>query len=389
MHEAFKIFILSTIIITLWMAFLLLQDKRSHKLLNRWFAAFLVALTLPQMDLYANQIVQGGYLKLALVAASFLWLKGPFMWTFIQVLTRKDTSLRRMFVHFIPWCCALVVLLNAPRLIVPFVLAGMCHMLAYLLACLWQLIHKRRYLADVWNGFQNSAFYWLLYVIGGVMLLGAVDLVVMSLVFGGLLSGYDVLDYFAFPLFSIYVLSVGFLSVYRPELLFREPSTETFVEAVNSEAVEIAQPDEQREQKSEQQEQKERYLELDQPVAQALIQQLAHLMQEQHVYRQNELSLPELAVYLDISVHQVSELLNVHIGCSFYDYLNQYRLEHACRLLADADCQLRILDIVFEAGYNNKNTFYRVFKDSLGVTPNQYRASALGADSPAITPVEI
>jgi len=46
MHEAFKIFILSTIIITLWMAFLLLQDKRSHKLLNRavWRVQFLLPL---------------------------------------------------------------------------------------------------------------------------------------------------------------------------------------------------------------------------------------------------------------------------------------------------------------------------------------------------------
>ncbi len=96
-------------------------------------------------------------------------------------------------------------------------------------------------------------------------------------------------------------------------------------------------------------------------------------MQDKQLYRQNDLSLPELAQTLGISVHQLSELLNVHLGVSFYEFINDYRLQFACNLLQNPECQLRILDIAFDAGFNNKNSFYRTFKDSLGVTPNQYR----------------
>ncbi|RYG14646.1 MAG: AraC family transcriptional regulator [Chitinophagaceae bacterium] len=60
---------------------------------------------------------------------------------------------------------------------------------------------------------------------------------------------------------------------------------------------------------------------------------------------------------------------------SFYDYINGYRLQFASNLLKNPSCNLRILDIAFEAGFNNKNSFYRAFKESFGITPNQYRES--------------
>lgn len=340
-------------------------------MLNRWFAAFLVAVTFPQMDIYANQVVQGGIFKLSLVACTFLWLKGPFIWTFIKVLTRHNTRFLQVAPHFLPWFFFLVILLGFPQTAVFCIPLGMCHMLGYLLVAIWRLVKMRKYVADVWYGFQNSAYYWLLYILGGLMALVAVDFVVMLLVNLGRMDNYNLLDYVAFPGFSIYVLSIAFLSVYRPELLFRETAPEANEMIPEKSADEYAP--------------KERHLELDISMGQALKEQLTYLMQDQHVYRQNEISLPDLARYLGISVNQVSELLNVHCGLSFYDYINGYRLQYACRLLADPNCHLRVLDIAFEAGYNNKNSFYRAFKYNIGVTPASYRAKALAVGQGAIT----
>jgi AraC-like DNA-binding protein len=377
MLEIFKIVVLFTIAITVWTAFLLLQDKRGNKVLNRWFAAFLLLLTSPQMSLYAEQVVPGGVYGLSIAACTFLWLKGPFVWTFIKVLTRTEISIRSHWIHFVPWLAALIALIISPQFIQIIILLGMGHMLGYLVFALWRLVRRRHYVTEVWEGFQNSAYYWLLYVIGGLMALVAVDLVVMSLVFSGRLSTFDLLDYFAFPSFSVFVFSVGILSVYRPELMFREKPSEQSGESVEQN---IAVDQQLSFSEKTSLDQKERHLELDVSLAQGLRQQLTQLMQEQQLYRQNELSLPDLALTLGISVHQVSELLNVHCGLSFYDYVSGYRLKYACDLLADPNCYLRILDIAFEAGFNNKNSFYRVFKESLGVTPNQFRSEALALD---------
>ncbi len=368
MLEVFKIVLLSTIAITLWTAFLLFQDKRGIPILNRWFAVFLIALTTPQMDLYATLVVPNGIFLLSLVSSTFLWLKGPFIWMFLGVLTRGELKTSTCLLHFAPWLAALSTLLLFNHLWVPISLLGSLHMLAYLLVALIWLLKKKHYIASLSKGFKNTGYFWLLYVIGGLMLLVGVDFIVISLVNLGILTTYNLLDFGAFPLFSIYVFSIGILTVYRPRLFFNEAPLMTDDETSKVQTDVSATSNT---------ESKIRYLELDESSAQILEQELTKLMRVKQLFRQNELSLPDLARQLGVSTHQLSELLNVHLATSFYEFLNGYRLDYACSLLKKSDCQLRILDIAFEAGFNNKNSFYKAFKDTLGVTPNQFRAQIL------------
>jgi len=36
---------------------------------------------------------------------------------------------------------------------------------------------------------------------------------------------------------------------------------------------------------------------------------------------------------------------------------------------------LTISDIAYRSGFNNRNSFYKVFKDKTGITPSQYKKS--------------
>jgi AraC-like DNA-binding protein len=69
----------------------------------------------------------------------------------------------------------------------------------------------------------------------------------------------------------------------------------------------------------------------------------------------------------------------VYLNSNFYDYLNRYRVIYACQLLRDANCQWRVLDIAFESGFSNKNSFYRYFRDTYNMTPVEYRNRHVGA----------
>jgi AraC-like DNA-binding protein len=192
------------------------------------------------------------------------------------------------------------------------------------------------------------------------------------------IAGYSLLDYWVFPAFSVFALSIGVLSVYRPELWFKpEPTPDAPDGLADTAVAQTAYETANETANTEAAEPKERYLALDPSLAQTLAQQLTQLMEQQQLYRQSELSLPGLAAALNISVHHLSELLNVHVGKSFYELLNEYRLAQVCRMLSDPACQLRVLDIAFEAGFNNKNSFNRVFKEHLNLTPTQYRVAAL------------
>ena len=62
------------------------------------------------------------------------------------------------------------------------------------------------------------------------------------------------------------------------------------------------------------------------------------------------------------------------MGTSFVDYLRDYRLTMASRLLTTSDSA--ILDIASETGFDNLSYFNRVFKKKYGMTPRQFRSES-------------
>ncbi|TBL69692.1 helix-turn-helix domain-containing protein [Paenibacillus thalictri] len=84
----------------------------------------------------------------------------------------------------------------------------------------------------------------------------------------------------------------------------------------------------------------------------------------------------------DISLESCSNLLNYHpsyiskvlrqeLGISFSDYLMQYRLGKAKRMLEETD--MKISEIAERLRYNNSQNFIRSFRKQEGMTPGQYR----------------
>jgi len=66
--------------------------------------------------------------------------------------------------------------------------------------------------------------------------------------------------------------------------------------------------------------------------------------------------------------------MNDELGLSFYDCINQYRIEEAKNLLNDPDrSSYKISSLAYDAGFNSISTFNEVFKKSTGLTPSQFR----------------
>lgn len=102
------------------------------------------------------------------------------------------------------------------------------------------------------------------------------------------------------------------------------------------------------------------------------------LMRSEKVYCRTDLTLPKLASLVDCSVNHLSQVINSGIGMNFFDYLNQYRVEHAMKLLGQQDGQRQsVLNIAFTVGFNSNSSFYTAFKKASGQTPAQYRQSQI------------
>ena len=101
---------------------------------------------------------------------------------------------------------------------------------------------------------------------------------------------------------------------------------------------------------------------------------LEQIMLSQQAFLKSDLTLPKLAEAVDCSVNHLSQVINSGFGMSFFDYLNQYRIEQAKELLTKLDGQSSaILNIAFTVGFNSNSAFYTAFKKYVGQTPAQYR----------------
>lgn len=108
--------------------------------------------------------------------------------------------------------------------------------------------------------------------------------------------------------------------------------------------------------------------------AREYLDQLLDKMEEERPYLQEDLKLNHLAAELDISTHHLSQVLNEHLGKSFSDFINGYRVKHAQTLLVDPEyCQHTILSIAFDSGFSNKASFNAAFKKYTGQTPSAFR----------------
>ena len=114
---------------------------------------------------------------------------------------------------------------------------------------------------------------------------------------------------------------------------------------------------------------------LSESTAEALWQRLQLTMEQQKPYLEPGLKIAQLARQLDVPPHHLSETINGIAGQSFYDFINQYRVEEAARLLtAPSNAHLSVTDIGLQAGFNSNSTFFSQFKRRLGVSPSRYRS---------------
>ncbi|TMV47207.1 helix-turn-helix domain-containing protein [Paenibacillus mesophilus] len=85
-----------------------------------------------------------------------------------------------------------------------------------------------------------------------------------------------------------------------------------------------------------------------------------------------DLSLDAMEKELHLSKQYMSKIFRENTGMTIFDYLYRRRVDHAKRLLhMQKECS--ITDICFQAGFKNVSHFSRLFKERVGMTPENYR----------------
>lgn len=94
-------------------------------------------------------------------------------------------------------------------------------------------------------------------------------------------------------------------------------------------------------------------------------------MESDGLYREPDLSLRMLSERLGVSDINLSETFSAGLNTSFFDFVNGYRIAHACKLLSETND--KVLAVAFDSGFNSRSTFSTAFKKHVGTTPSEYR----------------
>jgi AraC-like DNA-binding protein len=277
----------------------------------------------------------------------FLFLVGPLGWLHARCL-RGLSATKAELLHFIPAVLVLGYALYAFGAWQPgqplrqpwWLVAASGSGALYMLAVFRPIARLRRSGRLGLERWLVLAFALVGLAVGGAALLGAVNAVFEAL-------------YLA--LIPLLLMALLLLEARYPALM-----------AVVSEAVEEAEA------------QSYRRSTLAHVDVDAAVATLSRLMDEEHLYQNDALSLPALAEAVGITAHQLSELLNEKLGRSFSLYLKERRVAAACaRLKSEPDDA--ILDVGLAVGFSSSSAFYAAFREITGKAPGQYRREILAS----------
>ncbi|MDV6237865.1 helix-turn-helix domain-containing protein, partial [Leptospira ellisii] len=111
-----------------------------------------------------------------------------------------------------------------------------------------------------------------------------------------------------------------------------------------------------------------------------IVQNIKNLLEKKKVYLQKSLKEENVAKELGLSLHQLSEIINVEFGNNFPSLINQYRIEEAKKLLLDHP-EETTAEIGGKAGFSSKSSFYMEFKKITGTNPNAFRRKKIKGET--------
>ena len=199
-----------------------------------------------------------------------------------------------------------------------------------------------------YSNIEKINLNWMNSIIYGTLVIWIILIIsnIINFIFGDDLQ----INLIVFILFTLLMYYLGFKGLKQPEITFTDNSADN----KNSSSYKKSGLTDEK--------------------AESINQKLIEFIEREKPYLNSKLSLSDLASSINISNHNLSEVINKKRNQNFYDFINSYRVEEVKRLIEDdEEMNYSILALGYEAGFSSKSAFYTAFKKFTNQTPAQYR----------------
>ncbi|MFV0471437.1 MAG: helix-turn-helix domain-containing protein [Paludibacteraceae bacterium] len=103
-------------------------------------------------------------------------------------------------------------------------------------------------------------------------------------------------------------------------------------------------------------------------------EQLFRLFEYDEIFKNPELRITDVAFILGTNRTYVSRAINEETHSNFCEWVNEFRVKYAKKILADTETgDLPLSRIAEMSGFSSESSFYRVFKEKENISPGNYR----------------
>lgn len=106
--------------------------------------------------------------------------------------------------------------------------------------------------------------------------------------------------------------------------------------------------------------------------SEALMLHICELMEKEQLYLNSELRLTDMAAMLNTNRNVISNCINSQHGCSFSQFVNEYRVNHAQKLMRQHP-DMKASEVWISSGFSTESSFFRSFKAVTGMTPSEWK----------------
>ena len=394
----------------LFLAFVVAGIKRGNRKANRILAGVLV--------LFSIDLAQG-FLSVTYALAKIpcligvnwplAFLYGPLVYFYVQALTAslRDASRWRLSAHFVPTALLYLYLLpsyladpelkarawivqngifkNYTHTVDPILYVLIFQIAGYLVLSLYLLkVHSIK-IRQNFSSIETISLAWLKNLI--FAFIGLLCIYAFYAVSSQFFGIYKEAEYFFHFITAVLIYVFGYKGIQQPEIFtasMTAPASDRIDPSGRLPQTPAPVPQSQPEEKNGQVG-KYRKSSLTPEQSETILAQLLHIMEQEHPYRESSLNLTMLSNMLDASPHHVSQVINEKLGKSFFDFVNQYRVQETKKALASPESdRFSVLGIALDAGFNSKSAFYTAFKKYTGITPTQFKDRLARPEQPSI-----
>lgn len=342
-----------------------------HKGYKKKSNFFLVMFFIAQLPIYIKAIIFQlnpafiwKYPALFFLSQPFTFVWAPSFYLYVHFLTKKQFIFsKKIFLHYLPSIILLifnifsfVIYSNAEQLKIleknldviilrNNILSYCVHtqLLIYLIFSLKTLYQAIKSLKEYYSSIDKLHLTWLRNIIYGYIVVCIISFFNTTIYVFQINTDFN-FTLVVFSSFFIFFTLIFYRAIVTPEVVALESG------------------------------EKYKTSRLDKSEGEVLIKRIESYMKTEKPFLNAEFTVKDLSEGVKANARYVSQVINEYTRKNFYDFVNFYRIEFAKKLISQKP-QSKILEILWDSGFNSKASFNTAFKEITGKTPSEYKKS--------------